>query len=80
MLKSLSSYKSFKNQNRLKENSNNIKSYRNHLQNLSIDVSKNIPIKSLSNFDIDDYNIVKSIGEGTFGKIYEVEDNIVILH
>ena len=74
LLKSLSSYKSFKNQNRLKENSNNIKSYRNHLQNLSIDVSKNIPIKSLSNFDIDDYNIVKSIGEGTFGKIYEVED------
>ena len=34
----------------------------------------NIPIKSLYNLDIDDYNIIKSSGEGTFGKIYEVED------
>jgi serine/threonine protein kinase len=43
-------------------------------KNLSNDLSKNIPKTSLNTFDIEDYNIVKSIGEGTFGKIYEVED------
>ena len=28
-----------------------------------------------NNFNINDYNIIKQIGEGTFGKIFEVEDN-----
>ena len=28
-----------------------------------------------NNFNINDYNIIKQIGEGTFGKIFEVEDS-----
>ena len=74
LLKSMSSYNFIqKNSNLLKENKN-MQSYSKRLKNISIDLSKNIPISSLSEFDIDDYNIVKSIGEGTFGKIFEVED------
>jgi hypothetical protein len=77
ILKSMSSYKDMKkisNLNSSNGNNTNIKSYRKHLNNLSINLSKDLPSSSLNNFDIDDYNIVKSIGEGTFGKIFEVED------
>ena len=77
LLKSMSSYKDMKkisNLNSSNGNNTNIKSYRKHLNNLSINLSKDLPSSSLNNFDIDDYNIVKSIGEGTFGKIFEVED------
>ena len=77
LLKSMSSYKDMKkisNLNSPKGKNTNIKSYRKQLNNLSINLSKDLPSSSLNNFDIDDYNIVKSIGEGTFGKIFEVED------
>ena len=77
LLKSMSSYKDIqKNQNinRIKDSNANVKSFRKHLKNLSINLTKDIPLCTLKNFDIDDYNIVKQIGEGTFGKIFEVED------
>jgi len=75
ILKNIYSYNDIqKKMNLSKENNKKLVSYRNHLKNLSIDLSNNIPTKTLNNFDIDDYNIIKSIGEGTFGKIYEVED------
>ena len=78
ILKSLSSYNFIKKKQSTNENiydnNQNIQLYSNHLKNLSIDLSNNGLITSLNTFDIDDYNIVKSIGEGTFGKIYEVED------
>ena len=36
---------------------------------------KNVIDIVTNNFNINDYNIIKQIGEGTFGKIFEVEDN-----
>ena len=76
LLKSLSSNKiAQRKPNLSKDNNKNIKIYRKHVKNLSIDLGKDTPIKSsLDNFNIDDYNIVKSIGEGSFGKIFEVKD------
>ena len=75
LLKNMSSYKDIQRKQYLsKDNNKNIKLYRKHLKNLSIDLSKNLSQLSLLNLDIDDYNIVKSIGEGSFGKIFEVED------
>ena len=44
------------------DNNQNIQLYSNQLKNLSIDLSNNGPMTSLNTFDIDDYNIVKSIG------------------
>ena len=69
ILKNIYSYNDIKKYNISRENNKHLELYRSR-KNLSID----IPIKTISNFDIDDYNIIKSIGEGTFGKIYEVED------
>ena len=71
ILKNMSSNKYMK-----KNFSNNYdkKNYVSYNKNLSNNLTKNIPSSSLSNFDIDDYIIVKQIGEGTFGKIYEVKD------
>jgi len=77
ILKNMSSYK-FMKKNMNSSNNFDKKKYasynKNMNNNLSINLSKNIPSSSLSNFDIDDYIIVKQIGEGTFGKIYEVKD------
>ena len=71
ILKNMSSYKYMK-----KNFSNNYdkKKYVSYNMNMNNNSSKNLPLSSLSNFDIDDYIIVKQIGEGTFGKIYEVKD------
>jgi hypothetical protein len=62
----------------------------NHIKNIQInkvienidDNNKNDDIESpqdfnnfaINTFKSDDYNIIRQIGEGTFGKIYEVED------
>ena len=42
--------------------------YKKFKKKSSIDIISN-------SFNINDYNIIKQIGEGTFGKIFEVEDN-----
>jgi hypothetical protein len=44
------------------------KSYNKFYKKPSIDIVTN-------SLNINDYNIIKQIGEGTFGKIFEVEDN-----
>ena len=53
-----------------------ISSKRKFLQNtLSNFYKKNSIDIVTNNFNINDYNIIKQIGEGTFGKIFEVEDS-----
>ena len=74
ILQNINSYNNIQRKTNLPIDNKNLISYRNRFKDLSLDSMDNIPIKSLYNFDIDDYNIIKSIGEGTFGKIYEVED------
>ena len=74
ILQNIYSYNNIQRKTNLPIDNKNLISYRNCFKDLSLDSMDNIPIKSLYNFDIDDYNIIKSIGEGTFGKIYEVED------
>ena len=74
ILKNMSSYK-YKNSISTNFDQKKYVSYnKSKSNNLPMNSSKNIPSSSLSNFDIDDYIIVKQIGEGTFGKIYEVKD------
>jgi hypothetical protein len=68
ILKNISSYK-YQNSNFSNNfDKKNYVSY-NKSNNLPMNSPKNIPSSSLNNFDIDDYIIVKQIGEGTFGKI-----------
>ena len=74
LLKNISSQKYNKKQNLLKEKTKGIETYKNYIKNNSLEFLKNNPQSSLNNFDIDDYNIVKPIGEGAFGKIFEAED------
>ena len=53
-----------------------ISSKRKFVQNtLSNFYKKNSIDIVTNNFNINDYNIIKQIGEGTFGKIFEVEDS-----
>ena len=53
-----------------------ISSKRKFIQNTSSNFYKKSPIDiATNNFNINDYNIIKQIGEGTFGKIFEVEDS-----
>ena len=53
-----------------------ISSKRKYIQNSSSKFYKKNSIDIVTNnFNINDYNIIKQIGEGTFGKIFEVEDN-----
>ena len=53
-----------------------ISSKRKFVQNtLSNFYKKNSIDIATNNFNINDYNIIKQIGEGTFGKIFEVEDS-----
>ena len=49
---------------------------RKFIQKTSSNFYKKNPLdKVVNNFNINDYNIIKQIGEGTFGKIFEVEDS-----
>ena len=53
-----------------------ISSKRKYIQNTSSKFYKKNSIDIVTNnFNINDYNIIKQIGEGTFGKIFEVEDS-----
>ena len=53
-----------------------ISSKRKFIQKTSSNFYKKNSIDIVTNnFNINDYNIIKQIGEGTFGKIFEVEDN-----
>ena len=53
-----------------------ISSKRKYIQKTSSHFYKKNSLNIVTNsFNINDYNIIKQIGEGTFGKIYEVEDN-----
>ena len=53
-----------------------ISSKRKFIQNTSSNFYKKNSIDLVTNnFNINDYNIIKQIGEGTFGKIFEVEDS-----
>ena len=56
--------------NKINMNNNNLNGgagYSNYKKKSSIDLVNN-------SLNINDYNIIKQIGEGTFGKIFEVED------
>ena len=48
----------------------------NHINNININFNVNVNIApnvvQNENFNVDDYTITKQLGEGTFGKIYEV--------
>ena len=49
---------------------------RKFIQKTSSNFYKKNPLDIVvNNFNINDYNIIKQIGEGTFGKIFEVEDS-----
>ena len=53
-----------------------ISSKRKFIQKTSSNFYKKNSIDIVTNnFNINDYNIIKQIGEGTFGKIFEVENN-----
>ena len=53
-----------------------ISSKRKFIQNTSSNFYKKNSIDIVTNnFNINDYNIIKQIGEGTFGKIFEVENS-----
>ena len=51
----------------------------NHINNININFNVNVNIApnviKNENFNVDDYTITKQLGEGTFGKIYEVVNN-----
>ena len=53
-----------------------ISSKRKYIQNTSSNFYKKNSMDIVTNnFNINDYNIIKQIGEGTFGKIFEVENS-----
>jgi len=80
-----------KNKNKFEYYVNNLSKKQNHIKNIQINKivenieennNKNVTEKSqesdnieINTFKSDDYNIIRQIGEGTFGKIYEVEDS-----
>ena len=80
-----------KNKNKFDYYANNLSKKQNHIKNIQINkIVENIEENNIKNvsenpqktdnieintFKSDDYNIIRQIGEGTFGKIYEVEDS-----